>query len=85
MKIIVHIDRLVLDGLELGPGQPARLRAALERELVRLMRAPGAPVPVAGASPRFSATAPALRGGEPPEAVGANIAGALHRALGSTR
>ena len=33
----LHIERLVVDGLPLTPAQAARMQAALERELARLL------------------------------------------------
>lgn len=35
--IRLHIERLVVDGLPLTPAQAARMQAALERELARLL------------------------------------------------
>ena len=40
-SIAIQIDRLVLDGWELGPGQERRLRAALADELERLLATGG--------------------------------------------
>lgn len=37
MNIHLHIDRLVLDGIALAPRERARLQAALEQELRRLL------------------------------------------------
>ncbi len=39
MDIEVHIERLVLDGLDLEPGGAAALAAALQSELARLVTA----------------------------------------------
>lgn len=41
MNITLHIERLVLDGLELDPGQGAKVQAAVEAELSRLMQKGG--------------------------------------------
>jgi hypothetical protein len=41
--ITLHIERLVVDGLPLTPAQAARLQAALERELARLLVHDGDP------------------------------------------
>jgi hypothetical protein len=35
--IVLHVERLVIDGAALTPAQGVRLRASLERELVRLL------------------------------------------------
>lgn len=37
MNINLHIERLVLDGLNLGPGQGVRVKQAVEAELARLL------------------------------------------------
>lgn len=39
MKITPHIERLVLGGIQLGPGQRPLLQAAVETELARLLAA----------------------------------------------
>ncbi|WP_320045520.1 hypothetical protein [uncultured Desulfobacter sp.] len=41
MNINLHIERLVLDGLKLGPGQGAKVQAAVEVELSRMLQAGG--------------------------------------------
>lgn len=42
MKINLHIERLVLDGTLLGDERAADVRTTLQRELERLLAAPGA-------------------------------------------
>ena len=39
MKILVNIERLILDGLATQPGEAARIRQALERELAKTLSA----------------------------------------------
>ncbi|ALE06457.1 hypothetical protein AL755_14965 [Arthrobacter sp. ERGS1:01] len=89
MDIDVQIDRLVLDGLDLGPGGADALAAALRAELTRsLAAAVGAgphtrptPVPAAG----FPASANAARLVLPPVAVTAGMPpGLLGRRIGAT-
>lgn len=41
MNINLHIERLILDGLQVEPRHRAELRAALETELSRLLAAGG--------------------------------------------
>jgi hypothetical protein len=41
MNINLHIERLVLDGIQLGPGQRPLLQAAVEAELTRLLARDG--------------------------------------------
>ena len=37
MNINVYIERLILDGINMGPGQGAKVKAAVEAELSRLL------------------------------------------------
>jgi hypothetical protein len=39
--VSLHIERLVIEGVPLGPGQASRMQAAVERELARLIAANG--------------------------------------------
>jgi hypothetical protein len=58
MSIQLHIERLVLDGFDLRAGDRAKLQAAVEAELARLLAEGGlAPGLTAGGA------IPALRGG----------------------
>ncbi|QDQ29003.1 hypothetical protein FNU76_23115 [Chitinimonas arctica] len=38
MNVELHIERLVIEGLDIRPGQAADLRAAVETELASLLR-----------------------------------------------
>ena len=84
MKIVVHIDRLVLEGLPLTSAQSPRLRRAIERELSRLLSSGGiaAALSRGGALPRIDA--PSIRFGarERPDALGRRIAGAVYGGIG---
>jgi hypothetical protein len=61
MNVRLHIERLVLDGLDLRVGDRAKLQAAVEAELARLLGEGGlAPGLLAGGA------VPALRGGPLP-------------------
>jgi len=53
----LHIERLVVDGSLVGPGQSAKLRAEVEAELSWLLRAGGLPRAQSGAVPIASAPA----------------------------
>ena len=82
MKVVVHIDRLVLDGLAAGPGEAARVRCALERELGRQLReAGGVRAGSGGASPSlvFPRTSVPRQG--TPEDIGRQVARTLRRGL----
>jgi hypothetical protein len=58
--IRLHIERLVVDGLPLTPAQAARLHAALERELARLLVHGGDPSAWSSAGAAQVAAAPAV-------------------------
>jgi hypothetical protein len=83
MKIVVHIDRLILDGIGAEPGDAPRIRAALEAELTR--RLSGAPRDAfaGGAVPRIAA--PQIRAGRTPEATGTHVAAAVAAGLRGSR
>ncbi len=58
MNVTLHIERLILDGLDVRPGDRPRLQAAVEAELSRLLGEGGiAPGLAEGGA------VPALRGG----------------------
>jgi hypothetical protein len=80
MNVAVTIDRLILDGLPVAGGaHGARLQAAVEAELTRLIgeRGLGFASPVVLSC--VSAGGIALAADATPERVGTEIAGALHR------
>ena len=64
MNITIEIEHLILDGIDIAPGERPALQAALERELGRLV----AGDLLAGASApgglKQSGTAPNVRGGD---------------------
>ena len=85
MDLRVHIDRLVVDGMGIEPGSGPALGGAVQAELTRLL---------AGALPamlRAGATVPVLRAqAQPagpdgrPVGLGAQVARAVYRSLGSS-
>jgi hypothetical protein len=80
MKIVLHIERLVLEGLASGSAEAAPIEAAITGELARLLRtAPAVPA----SSARREAPAPPLGSGKgaAPSAIGNAIAHAVHGAL----
>jgi hypothetical protein len=86
MRIVLHIDHLVLDGLPLEAGQGARVSAAVERELARLLgSATGFAGPLArgGAVPRVAGPDIALGSAERPDAIGSKVAYSIHRTIGA--
>jgi len=81
MKIFVEIERLVLDGLPVNNRDSHLVRAAVERELTRLLAADRLPREL-----RSGGAAPRLRGpditiGGKPAAIGNSIASAVHTSL----
>jgi hypothetical protein len=83
MKISVHIERLVLEGLPVSSAQGARLGAAVERELARLVAAGGlAGTGPGGAVARADAGTIRLRPRDNADAIGRKIALAAYRGIG---
>jgi hypothetical protein len=83
MKIVLHIERLVLEGLADGTVSRRDLPEVVQAELVRLLTV--APVKPASAVWR-EAPAAAPRGDHgAPAGVGQAIARAVHGALGAAR
>lgn len=88
MSLTIHIERLVLDGLNLMPGQRAGLQTAVEAELARLLLNGGLHPEL-----RAGGAVPRLRGGdiqaphEPtselkPTPLGQQIARAVYHGVG---
>jgi hypothetical protein len=87
MKLSLTIERLVLDGVAATPAEAARIRSAVEGELHRLFVAE--PVPQRLRSGSAVASLPAatvnLATRAVPEAVGRQIARAVHGGLAGPR
>jgi hypothetical protein len=84
MRIHVHIERLVLDGIPAEAGQVPRLRAAVEAELGRLLAEQAVPRLLlhGGAVARLSAPTFEMAPSSSPAGLGSQVAGAVHGALG---
>ena len=84
MHITVRIERLVLDGLPIAPGQASLVQAAVEAELGRLLAAGAldARLLAGGAQPVLAADAFQLSGAGDPAALGAQIAQAVYGTIG---
>jgi hypothetical protein len=81
-RVELHIERLVLDGVPLGPGGERALRAALEARLTELVAASAARQPFAGESvARVRATPMTLAGGAGAAALGRGLADSVYRSL----
>ncbi len=81
MKIALHIERLVLDGLPLRAGQAGALQAALEAELARLLAEPGMTGVHGGAAAELAVAPVRLAADGGPHRWGRQIAGSLHGGL----
>lgn len=81
MKINVHIQRLVLEGIEVPRGQQAALQVAVETELARLLAEGGLGLP--GGSLR-SVQGGQITGvnGNDPAGLGQQIARAVYGGIG---
>lgn len=87
MKIEIHIERLVLDGLPITSAQGMRVRRAVERELGRLFQ-DGAMAPyLAGGEvlPKLSAPQFRFARRDGPSAIGKQIANSVYAGLRGIR
>ena len=84
MNVNLNIERLVLEGFSLRPGEHLLVRAAAERELSRLITERGLSNVLlsGGAVPQLKAPDISLKGGESPRQVGQQIARALFGGIG---
>lgn len=85
--ITLHIDRLILDGVDVAPGDRAALLAAVETELTHLLIASGLAdsFQAGGVLPSLRGSALALQPGSHPTHLGVNIAQAAYSGLGPAR
>lgn len=84
MNISLHIERLVLDGIPLGPGQGPLLQAAVEAELTRLLANGGLSdaLQSGGALYNVRTAGIQLADGGSPAQLGEQIAGAVYGGIG---
>jgi hypothetical protein len=87
MKIELHIERLILDGLPLERRHRRVVQAAVEKELARLLAAHGfgREWRLGGAVPRVSATGIQLGNESLPHPLGLQIAQSVYSAVGGRR
>jgi hypothetical protein len=85
MRIELHIESLVLDGVPLARGQLPRLQAAVVQELTRRLRdGTLAPQVVAGGGRPVVYGTPVRVGARPAaQGLGVQIAASIHAGLGS--
>ncbi|MFO0699071.1 MAG: hypothetical protein U0236_07565 [Nitrospira sp.] len=84
MNINLHIERLVLDGLDLTPEQRPILQAAVETELTRLLASGGVRESLrrGGAFSRANTADLQLRNDRSPTRLGEQIAEAVYGGIG---
>lgn len=82
--IRVHIERLILDGVELGPGDAPKLQAAVEGELARLVGERGLAPEMSGGGALASVRGGAVQLGQAdtPARLGRQVASAIHKGIG---
>jgi hypothetical protein len=87
MKINVHIERLVLEGLPVSISQTPQIRFAIQMELVRLLASAGVSDELRGgiAVPRVRAGAIQLGPRDQPANLGHSIAQAVHQGIGNSK
>lgn len=84
MNINLHIERLVLDGIPLGPGQRLLLQVAVEAELTRLLENSGLSDALQSGGALYSVRTAGIQlaNNATPERVGEQIARAVYRGIG---
>jgi hypothetical protein len=87
MRIDLHIERLILDGLPVTSLQGPQLRAAIEKELARLLVEQGLSDELRGGIAVPGVRAGSIRFGrdERPERLGQSIARAVHEGIGNSK
>ena len=84
MNIVLHIDKLVMEGFPISAAQLPIVRAALEAELVRLFSAPGGNRLGQARSEESLVAKPFhYRPEQGPARIGHQVARAVHSKLGS--
>ena len=84
MKLQVHIERLVLEGLPVTSSHGPLIQQAVEKELARLLEAHGLADELrsGGAVPRVAAGSVQFAKGQRPAGLGQGIARAVHQGIG---
>ena len=80
-RIEIHIERVVLDGVDFGPRDADLLRAALEAELVSVFAPQGAAETAAHRVQTEPAARSAAAGPQSPAGLGREAAMAIHRSV----
>ncbi len=84
MNINLHIERLVLDGLNISPGQGPQVKAAVEAELTRLLSGGGVAAGFQGgiAVSSLRGDSIQLESSAKPQQLGNQIARAVYGGIG---
>lgn len=84
MNITLHIERMVLDGLNLKPGEREQVKAAVETELARLLTGGGltAGLQLGGAMPSIRTDQMQIDVDANPSSLGQEIARAVYGGIG---
>jgi hypothetical protein len=87
MNIVLHIERLVLDGLPITRQQAPRIQAAIEIELTRLLSEDGlaGSLQSGGALPSVRANAIQIAFDHSPTNIGNQIAHSIYGGIGNAR
>jgi hypothetical protein len=87
MRINLHIERLILEGLPVTSLQGPQLQAAIEKELTRLLAVHGLSDELrrGTAVPRVRAGAIQIGKDNQPARLGKSIARAVHEGIGSSK
>ncbi|MFZ4859037.1 MAG: hypothetical protein ACOYL3_21890 [Desulfuromonadaceae bacterium] len=85
MNINLHIERLILDGLNIGAGQGAQVKVAVEAELTRLLTEGGLAAGLEGGGAISNITAHPMRisGDASPADLGQEIARVVYGGIGT--
>jgi hypothetical protein len=85
VNVRVHIERLILEGIDLDPAGRPLLQTALEAELVRLLAEGGVrpELRVGGAVPAVQAAGFELSGAAEPASLGRQIARSVYGGVGT--
>lgn len=87
MKIVLHIERLILDGLPLERRHGREAQAAVAQELTRLLRTHGLGPEWRAGGAAARVTAPGFQWAKetPPRLLGRQIAQSIHGGIGGKR
>jgi hypothetical protein len=84
VNINLHIERLILDGVDIHPSQRHLLHASVQTELTRLLTEGGVAPQLTGGGALPQVTSPAIQltSGHGPTELGRQIAGAVYGGIG---